>query len=417
MAIRRTRLAAAAVLVVAPATAASLASQTDRAAAQLDGCAILPPGNSKTFKVVGKGNTGQPFLVPENVTQLYVTAEGGHGGQYSDTYVGGPGGGVDAVIQVTPGECLKVFVGGYGYHGGGVGWAKGGDHGTIAGGPEASGDSAAGGGGASAIVRGSQPLVVAGGGGGGGGNGADLDGGAGGAGGNPPENGSKRFVINGSGGKGGGSKHDDGDSGSSSGDRLADYGAGGGGGGGIRGGKGGDTGQYDANSDQGSGGGGGGGGRSLVLTPVPLNSRTLYFQSTRPCHYKKKFISTCHGQVTLAWQQNSTDLIFPLNPVIRIPWMNLKPARRNGVPVSLSPVAAPEGVRVLLKLFHKRKGKWRLVRKLSVTASGFEHTRLRIKLPGKIRKRLKGRHLAGFRLVTIDEATGRRISRQRLTLD
>ena len=122
----------------------------------------VPSGADVSF-----GYTGavQQVQVPDGVVKVEVYARGGHGGKEPDTAQGGQGGTVYATVPVTAGQCLDVYVGGYGGGHGGFGWGRGGDHGTT----PTLGKDGAGGGGGSAVVAGGSPRVVAGGGGGGGG--------------------------------------------------------------------------------------------------------------------------------------------------------------------------------------------------------------------------------------------------------
>jgi hypothetical protein len=143
----------------------------------------------------------QSFKVPAGVTKIDIVGRGAAGGsRYEGSPYGGRGGRVHAVIPVTPGEQLAVFVGGTpsgssmngGFNGGGYG---GGLYNCCAG---------IGGGGASDVRQGGDALpkriFVAGGGGGrGGGNG----GASGGAGGRIGGSGGQAGFCGGSGGTGG----------------------------------------------------------------------------------------------------------------------------------------------------------------------------------------------------------------------
>ncbi len=202
----------------------------------------------------------QTFVVPEGVSSVDVTVQGGEGGRTSSA--GSPPGGQGAVttatLAVTPGETLYVYVGGRGspsaagYNGGG---SAGGA--TITGG--------GGGGGASDIRRGGMALanriVVAGGGGGAGhsgdagGSGGGLQGANGGGGGRAGGGGTE--AMGGTGGTadlmgGNGSLGLGGDS-------PSGFNTGGGGGGGYYGGGAGGTVTAAGLA------GGGGGGSSYVL--------------------------------------------------------------------------------------------------------------------------------------------------------
>ena len=175
----------------------------------------------ETFHYTG---SEQSFTVPAGVTQLTVVALGARGG---GTEARAHGGRVYAVIPVTPGERLAVFVGGEGSR----------TSGGFNGGGNAGGSAydcyclGYGGGGASDIRQGGDKLrdrvLVVGGGGGGGGKGNDYS------------------THGGTGGKGGGSSGLAGEPGQ--------RGAGGGGGGGG-------SGCFYC----GTPGGGGGGGSSYV---------------------------------------------------------------------------------------------------------------------------------------------------------
>ncbi|CAB4640828.1 unannotated protein [freshwater metagenome] len=71
----------------------------------------------------------QPYVVPQGITGLNVTAIGASGG--ATTFAAGRAGQVDAILPVTPGEVLFFFVGGSnngaagGWNGGGAGSAPG----------------------------------------------------------------------------------------------------------------------------------------------------------------------------------------------------------------------------------------------------------------------------------------------------
>ena len=134
-----------------------------------------------------------PFVVPAAVTQITVVADGAQGGSivganppFGDGGLGG--GATGAIIPVTAGETLQVFVGGRGVDvaaGGGPGQTPGGFNGGGAGGGGASAHIGGPGGGASSVLRGATALLIAGAGGGG------AHGGNGGAGGQVGTNGTK----------------------------------------------------------------------------------------------------------------------------------------------------------------------------------------------------------------------------------
>jgi hypothetical protein len=82
--------------------------------------------NSTVFSHTG---VPQPYVVPQGITDLNVTAIGAGGG--ATTFTAGLGGQVDVILPVTPGEVLFFFVGGTnngatgGWNGGGSGTAPG----------------------------------------------------------------------------------------------------------------------------------------------------------------------------------------------------------------------------------------------------------------------------------------------------
>ena len=233
--------------------------------------------HSRTFKFIG---VKQVFRVPPHVRQIRVVGRGGKGAGTSVAY----GGRVSAVIRVTPGEKLVVYVGGdaSGTSGGFNGGANGGF------GEYCRNCPGYGGGGASDVrARGgrlSDRIVVIAGGGGQGGinpygygeNGAGGKGGGttGGSGGSSPSgcggsggSGGTPYA-GGKGGRGGicyiGSGNPGADGMLGIGGRGGQHGywsaaGGGGGGGGYYGGGGGGAGGAYNSGGQGSGGGGGGG--------------------------------------------------------------------------------------------------------------------------------------------------------------
>ena len=224
----------------------------------------------QTFDVPGTYD----FVVPAGVTSLTVDAYGASGGNGagSPAVAGGLGGRTTATIPVTPGETLKVVVGGAGQSWAGSETALGGSNG----GGDAGDASAGGGGGASDVRQGGAGLparVVVAGGGGGGGAGGHCDGvGTGGdGGGDDPTGGDAPFDSTGgspgsasSGGAGGTGSRGSTSTGSAGtaglgglgGFIAGDQGAGGGGGGWYGGGGGGIT--Y-------AGGAGGGGGSAYAV--------------------------------------------------------------------------------------------------------------------------------------------------------
>lgn len=288
------------------------------AAAMLSGCAgsrsesfVEPAANgalpasagSRTFHYDGAEQT---FKVPAGVTQITVFARGAGGGRGRGPAVHaepGRGAHIKAILPVSPGEKLYVFVGGTEPEG--KGGFNGGGSGCIKALPKQCGG---GGGGASDIRLGKDRLfdrilVAAGGGGAGqygwqgysrggnspGGNGGDGGGGVGGNGGlGSGDAGGGGFGgtesaggAGGAGGEGTGRSYNGGDGqngrrahGGGGGRSAALKGGGGGGGGGGYfggGGGGGGGGSVDSASPMGSGGGGGGG--SSYVEPSAIKSR------------------------------------------------------------------------------------------------------------------------------------------------
>jgi hypothetical protein len=268
------------------------------AAAMLAGCggqgsnAVVPSGvpdsslpHHRTFNYTG---AAQDFTVPAGVTHISVVARGAHGG-------GSPkanGGRVHAVIPVTPGEKLVVYVGGD---------ASGATGGFNGGGSSASTGSGGGkgGGGATDIREGGTSLgdriIVSGGGGGAGQNVYSYRGGTGGKGGGetggtggcvPRSSASRCSRFGGYGGYGGaqdagghggaggscfttsGTQGENGALGIGGDGSAKGYGRpvspGGGGGGGYYGGGGGGSGCTYTGESVSAGGGGGGGGSSYA---------------------------------------------------------------------------------------------------------------------------------------------------------
>lgn len=299
------------------------------AVALLDGCGGAPSNGvvpiaapdhfpkHKPFYFTGRA---QDFRVPEGVTHITVVARGAHG-------AGSPavdGGRVHAVIPVTPGEKLVIYVGGdasgttAGFNGGGSGGPGGHGYKTADG---------YGGGGASDVREGdklSDRIVVAGGGGGNGGatSGYDCSKPTGGKGGGPtggngtggsPDSYAQcglggtggTQAVGGSGGAGGiscfgyygnagdsGALGAGGSGGTGSSGEYSSYSGGAGGGGGGGGYYGGGGGGAGCNSETSStaGGGGGGGGSSYV---EPSATKWHMWQGWKN--------STHNGLVVLSW--------------------------------------------------------------------------------------------------------------------
>lgn len=274
---------------------------------------------SKAFSYTGKR---QSFIVPAGVTQLTVHAEGAVGGGYRKASPSeedpGFGGRVYAVIPVTPGEKLYVYVGGQG--GAPTGGFNGG--GTGGNGNGCCPTGGFGGGGASDVRAGGGTLkdriiVAAGGGGAGegdpysdgyggdgggrtglsggpggstsagrGGNGGSQDkGGSGGAGGT----GSKPSDEGGAGANGTRGRGGDGGAGSVNISSYAGVGGGGGGGGYYGGGGGGGGAAARGSSAFGNGGGGGGGASFIESSAIKAH--------TAPNRHQKEN----DGNVVMSW--------------------------------------------------------------------------------------------------------------------
>jgi hypothetical protein len=361
-------------------------------------CGSTPPSTPyKSFSY--RGENPQRFAVPAGVTQIFATVEAAHGGQYDSTAAGGPGGGVDAVIPVTPGECLLVYVGGQGtkQNHGGWGWADGGGQGSV----DGRGHDGASGGGASAVVRASgEVMVVAGAGGGGGGDGYsdgdDSPGGIGGAGGNPAQAGfDADTAVGGNGGRpgAGGPAGEDGE-----GAGLVDMGGGGGGGAGFHGGGAGDSGSIDDGEDPGGGGGGAGGSSA-----VEGDAKEVGYYTAFSCPYPQSG-SQCDGEVSLHWSPPltpldplATGLVFPATPLVRVLGLLPTDLVEDGLPISVTPVAPDDPVNpddsetspLDLKLMHRCHGKWRAVASGSVRPSHHQARRTTLKLERRHKRHVK----------------------------
>jgi hypothetical protein len=238
------------------------------AAALLSACALrqaqgdIPPTEtegavkgSKTFHYTGKVQT---FVVPKGVSQLTVVALGGEGAgfvAYPSTDNPGRPGRVYAIVPVSPGDKLYVFVGGSGANGGFNGGGTGGA-------PSRTGDYPGNPGGGASDVRAAgtgildRIIVAAGGGGAGQSNlayGTDYGGNGGGLTGKSGGGGTDKSVDGGGGG--GGTQRQGGSGGAGGYEYSYGYGQSGGGGTLGLGGNGGDS----SCKNQGGGGGGGGG--------------------------------------------------------------------------------------------------------------------------------------------------------------
>jgi hypothetical protein len=241
--------------------------------------------HSRTFYYTG---AEQSFKVPTSVTRITVVARGGGGaGAASSSETrGGRGGRVFAIVPVTPGEKLYIYVGGAGNEmtGGFNGGASGGSN------PSPRDWNGYGAGGATDVREGGRKLsdriIVAGGGGGAGGHDGAFGGKGGGATGGDGGGFSTSSGLYGGGGtggsqntggiggspgagsQGGGTPGEDGAlgaGGEGGGEQncyrsyCSDGGSGGGGGGGYYGGGGGGMGSWGFSANIGAGGGGGGG--------------------------------------------------------------------------------------------------------------------------------------------------------------
>jgi len=89
-------------------------------------CESSVPGVIGTTKTFGFCGAEQSYIVPAGVTKVHVKVIGAHGGNRFN--LGGNGGQVDAIVDVTAGGTLYVLVGGTGdlggFNGGGVGLAS-----------------------------------------------------------------------------------------------------------------------------------------------------------------------------------------------------------------------------------------------------------------------------------------------------
>jgi len=322
---KRLILAVAVMAVTLAAALLGLAGGGPAAAANACDAPPSPEGGVE-FAYTG---TVQQVRVPPGVVAIRVDATGGHGGQFDRTGAGGAGGRVVTSLPVVSGECLNVYVGGFGGGHGGFGWGTGGNHGETL---FPTSYDGAGGGGASAITRGAPeeddtPLLIAGGGGGGGGDGlGDYEGGEGGAGATAEGPDTPRGVDGSSptllpepgslenlGGEGGwGGDGFDGGAGESE-YTHPNLGAGGGGGSGWKGGDGGShwvgPGGHSGEEGEGegggtgekefllaAGGGGGGGGSSYVLSAA---RDTRYLVSGADCPVGGG--PSCNGEVAITW--------------------------------------------------------------------------------------------------------------------
>jgi hypothetical protein len=214
----------------------------------------------RTFRYTG---SRQSFIVPAGVRRLHIVAIGGMGAGPNSSGDVRPGR-MSALIPVTPGQQLYVFVGGAGS--GQAGGFNGGGNGGSSAYCECKGF---GGGGASDVRRGgyrvTDRILVSGGGGGNGANGdesADTGGSGGQGGGSIGGAGSAGSGDGTPGGGGGGGTQNRGGAGGTGGSGSAGSGIGGALGSGGDGGAGGTSGSYGAGGGAGGGGyyGGGGGG-------------------------------------------------------------------------------------------------------------------------------------------------------------
>ncbi|MEI6021656.1 MAG: glycine-rich protein, partial [Bacteroidota bacterium] len=132
---------------------------------------LLHAQTNNTFNYTGAAQT---FTVPSCVTTLTVDLRGGEGANAMDKLItnasGGLGARTRAILTVTPGQVLTLYVGGAGNTNGSGGYNGGGSGGLSTAGGGCNGGYAGGGGGASDIRLGGVALtdriVVAAGGGG-----------------------------------------------------------------------------------------------------------------------------------------------------------------------------------------------------------------------------------------------------------
>ena len=297
------------VVVAALVGAVSVVAPAASGAAGADPVTVCSGTNcTVTFAFVPPNGAPQNFVVPACVAEITVDATGGAGGTgASGIGTGGIGGqGISAIgtLGVTPGETLRVHVGG---NGGNASAGVGGAGGFNGGGGGGAGTAAGGGGGgASDIRRGplytmADRLIVAAGGGGGGSRGVGgvgtFNGGAGGPGGGgsgasggsgegspAPGGGAGGTNITGGGSGGIGTppapNGSDGASGAGGGGGIGTV-AGGGGGGGWFGGGGGGAG-YSGRSGAGGGGGSSQGPSGTTVTlrsPAPPAGVTITYDN------------------------------------------------------------------------------------------------------------------------------------------
>jgi hypothetical protein len=301
---RTSRIAMLAVPLLSAATFATLPVGSAGAAVP------APTPHSQLFSDTG---TAQYFTVPQRVTSLTFTLDGGSGGSGESTSLntfpgaGGLGGRVVETLPVYAGQRLRIGVGAAGqdagapYGAGSGGYASGltsnGGSGGYGDGTDMSTGGSGGGGGAATEVQligneviglPDRTVAVAGGGGGGGGTGSIIgyNGGFGGLGGHPAQSGSGGTGPGaGGGGNGGASPNAYGDNGGSAPTASQAGGAGGGGGGYSPFGGGAGTGGVAGGAGEG-GGGGGGGGQSFGESTA-----TIFSQAP----------NRGNGDVTVAW--------------------------------------------------------------------------------------------------------------------
>src|SRR5262245_30756235 len=151
-------------LVAAGATLAALGWSSPAAAFPVN-CTPAPGVIRCVFAYTGRA---QSWTVPAGITEATFDVFGAEGGSVLDFSVGGLGGEATATIPLTPGDTLRIMVGGQGqdvFSGGAAGGFNGGGNGGIGG-----FGTGGGGGGASDVRIGGTSLsaraIVAGGGGG-----------------------------------------------------------------------------------------------------------------------------------------------------------------------------------------------------------------------------------------------------------
>ena len=145
----RVLLALAGAAAIAPALVVSAASAAPTCTGGVQ--------SGSTYTCVPNGSGWVQVTVPARVDSLTVTADGGGGGKNASLGNGGSGARVSAVVPVTQGDVVKIYVGagggvalGGGSNVGGTGYGTGGNGGPYYG--EGFGGGYGGGGGGSSAV-------------------------------------------------------------------------------------------------------------------------------------------------------------------------------------------------------------------------------------------------------------------------